>query len=366
MVSLSTVVQQPAGILGSMHRLGVGNVVGKLTLTMAQPWTWLEHARFINTRSTFMRNRTRISQREIRDMVQEINNQGHIDAVNLLLSGTAGQKRVAIGRITQLMQRYSLFPLAYVDKWVSSIPWLVAYERALAGRVRGVDASNEADAVAYADQVIRTTFGSGRPEDLPPVMRSSELNKLITPVFSYFSVQYGQLYDEQLPGMLRGRVSPIEFMTFFALTFVVQALVSEWAAGRWHDDDEDEDEQRARLFALTAAAPLAGIPIIRDIARGVSYQVSTGKSPRGDLVPAFGALTSSTKAIGGTIEAIQEGEEIDRETMRAIVMSGGYWLGLPSNALWRAGEASYDVATGEDDLSDPLDTAREAFLRDQR
>lgn len=366
MVALSTIVQQPAGMLGSMHRLGVGNVMGKLTTTMAQPWTWLDHARFINTRSVFMRNRTRMSQRDIREMVRELNSQGHVDTVNLLISGDARQKVAALAQIRNLIGRYAFFPMAFVDKWASSIPWTVAYENAIAGRVEGVDPQSEAEAIAYADHIIRTTFGSGRPEDLPPVMRASELSKLLTPMFSYFNVQYNQLWNEQVPGMMRGRVSVMEFVTFFALTFVVQALVSEWAAGRWHDDDESEEEQRARLGSVVAAAPFAGIPIIRDIARGVSYQVATGRPARGDIVPAFGAITSTQQAVGGTIEAVNEGEEIDRATMRAIVLSSGYWFGYPSRQTWITGEYAYDVATGEEPspIEDPLRAYQEGLLRD--
>lgn len=364
MASLSTIVQQPAGILGTMHRLGVGNVVGKLTVTMAQPWTWLDHARFINTRSTFMRNRTRASQREIREMVAEANSQAHIDAVNLLLTGDARQKIEAVARIKSFIGRHSLFPLAYVDKWVSSIPWRVAYENALAGRVENVDPQSEADVIAYADQIIRTTFGSGRPEDLPPVMRASELSKLVTPVFSYYSTQYNQLFNEQMPGMIRGRISPIEFVTFFALTFVVQALISEWAAGRWHDDDEDDDQRNKRLALVVAQTPLAGVPLLRDMTRA-AVMTYEGRRVTGSSVPAFGAVMDTGAAIGGIAEDVGDGE-VDRSTMRAVVMSSGYWFGWPSNAAWRAGEAATDVATGEDDLSDPLDTASEAFLRDTR
>lgn len=364
--SLSTVAQQPAGVLGTMHRLGAGRIIGKLAQTVAQPWTWMDMGRFVNSRSTFMRNRTRISQREIREMVAELNSESHIQSVELLINGNARQKIEAMAHLKRVMGRYALWPLAFVDKMVSSVPWLVAYEDAIAGRVENVNPQSEKEAIDYADHIIATTFGSGRPEDLPPIMRANELGKLITPAFSYFSTQYNQLYNEQLPGLMRGRISPIEFMTFIALALVVQQLISTWAAGRWDEEDEDDETRARRLGFEVAIAPFAGVPIVRDIARGVASQVATGRKPQGDLVPAFGAITSTRQAVGGTIEAIGKGEDIDRTTMRAIVMSSGYWFGLPSNALWKAGEEVSDIASGEDDLSDPWASFREATLRDTR
>lgn len=364
--AVSTVAQQPAGLMGTFHRVGTHRVMGKVVSLLGQPWTWQEHARFINTRSTLMRNRTRISQREIRDMVQEINSQPHVDAVNLLASGTVSQKAEAASYLTKMMQRYALFPLAFVDKWVSSAAWKAAYDNALAGRVDGVNPQNEADVIAYADSVIRTTFGSGRPEDLSPVMRSTEIGKLITPAFSYFNTQFNQLYNEQAPGMMRGQISPIEFTTFIVFTLVVQALVSQWLAGRWEpDEDESEEARNVRLGVEVALTPVAGVPLVRDMTRATLQTATTGAT-FGSNVPALGALSSTGTGLGGVAHDLATDGEISRKSMRDVTMAAGYWFGLPSNAMWRAGEAATDIATGEDDLSDPVDTAAEAFLRDRR
>lgn len=368
--ALSTVSQQPAGIMGTFARVGTGRVMGKLAQLSAQPWTWGEHARFINSRSTLMRNRTRISQREIREMVQEINDQAHIDAVNLLVAGTPGQKAQALAYVTKLMQRYALFPLAFLDKWISSAAWKAAYDKAIGGYVTGVDAQNEADAVAYADLIIRTTFGSGRPEDLPPVMRSTEIGKLITPAFSYFSTQYNQLYNEQTPGMMRGQISPLEFATFITFTLVLQALVSEWAAGRWEpDDDESEEERNIRLGVAVAQAPLAGVPLVRDMTRSALQAATTGQT-FGSTVPAFGAIGSTGAGIGRAAYDLADEGQISRAAARDLTMAAGYWFGLPSRQMWTTGSYLSDVAAGEEDAlwdtDEPLDTWSEAFLRDTR
>lgn len=368
--ALSTVSQQPAGVMGTFARVGVGRVMGKLMQLSAQPWTWMEHARFINSRSTLMRNRTRISQREIREMVQEINDQAHIDAVNLLVAGTPGQKVQALSYMTKMMQRYALFPLAFLDKWISSAAWKAAYDKAIGGYVTGVDAQNEADAIAYADSIIRTTFGSGRPEDLPPVMRSTELGKLITPAFSYFSTQYNQLYNEQTPGMMRGQISPLEFMTFITFTLVLQALVSEWAAGRWEpDDDESEEERNIRLGIAVAQTPLAGVPLVRDMTRSALQAATTGQT-FGSTVPAFGAIGSTGSGIGRAAHDIAEDGQISRAAARDLTMAAGYWFGLPSRQMWTTGSYLSDVAAGDEDplwdTDEPLDTWSEAFLRDTR
>lgn len=368
--AISTVAQQPAGLLGTFHRVGVGRVMGKALELASQPWTWMDHARFINSRSTLMRNRTLISQREIREMVQEINDQAHIDAVHLLATGTMNQKVQAMAFVTKLMQRYALFPLAYLDKWVSSAAWKAAYDKALGGHVDGIDAQNEADVIAYADQIIRTTFGSGRPEDLSPVMRSSEVGKLITPAFSYFNTQYNQLYNEQAPGMMRGHLSPLEFATFITFTLVLQALMSEWLAGRWEpDDDEDEDDRRIRLALSVAQTPVAGIPLVRDMTRSGLQAATTGQS-FGTSIPAIGAISSTGTGLGGAINDLSEDGSISRHSARDLTMAAGYWFGLPTRQLWTTGSYVSDVASGLEDApwdsGQPIDAWSEALLRDTR
>lgn len=369
--AVSTIAQQPAGLMGTFHRVGAGRVMGKAMQLLAQPWTWGEHARFINARSPMMRNRTRISQREIREMVQEINSDAHVDAVKLLASGTVRQKQQALGYINRVMQRYALFPLAFLDKWVSSAAWKAAYDRALGGHVDGVNPQNEADVISYADQIIRTTFGSGRPEDMSPIMRSSELGKLITPAFSYFNTQYNQLYNEQAPGMMRGTISPLEFATFMTFTIVMQALVSQWMAGRWDPGDgEDEDDRNLRLMSEVALAPTAGVPLVRDMARGAVRTATTGERFTMSTVPAFGALGSTASGVGGSINDLAEDGEISRQSARDLTMAAGYWFGLPSRQIWTTGSYASDVASGEEDLPwnspEPTDAWSEALLRDSR
>lgn len=367
----STIAQQPAGIMGTFHRVGTGRVMGKVLDLASKPWTWVAHARFINARSAFMRKYATISQRELREMVNEINSKGHVDAVNLLVRGSPQQKLQALGRISQLMQRYAMFPLAFVNKWVASAAWKAAYDRALAGKVEGVDENNEKDVIAYADTVIRNTFGSGRPEDLPPIMRSTEIGKLITPAFSYFSTQYNQLYNEQVPGMLRGQISPLEFATFITWTIVIQTLASQWLAGRWEpDDDETEEERDLRLGLEVAQASIAGVPLARDMTRAMLNRAATGERTFGTSVPALGALTSTGGGVGGAVHDLSTEGEISRATARDLTMAAGYWFGLPSRQMWTTGSYISDVAEGEEalpwDAEDPVDATSEMLLRDTR
>lgn len=365
--AVSTVAQQPAGILGSFHRVGVGRTLAKALEVGANPLGWADHARFINTRSAMMRHRTRISQRDIREMVAEANQDHHVDAVRLLATGNARQKLQALGQINRYIQRWSLFPLAFLDKWVSSITWKAAYDQALGGHVDGVDPQSEADVIAHADQIVRTTWGSGRPEDLPAIMRQNELGKLITPAFSYFSTQYNQIYSEQLPGMMRGKISPIEFATFMFWTIVMQALVSEWAAGRGSKDGEDDDDRNKRLALTVGAAPLAGVPIIRDMARSAASTFASGRPFDFTAIPAVGAISDTTNGITGAGIDLANGDGIDRQAARHLVIASGYWFGIPSRQMWTTGSYLADMANGNEDPSrDPVDAAQEAFLRDSR
>lgn len=369
--AISTIAQQPAGLMGTFHRVGTARVMGKALQLMSQPWTWGEHARFINTRSHMMRNRSRISQRELREMIQEINSDAHVDAVRLLTAGTARQKVQALGYLNRVMQRYALFPLAFLDKWVSSAAWKAAYDRALAGHVDGVSPQNEADVIAYADQVIRTTFGSGRPEDMAPIMRSSEVGKLITPAFSYFNTQYNQLYNEQVPGMMRGHISPLEFVTFITFTLVMQALVSQWLAGRWDPDDgEDEDDRNARLAMEVAMTPVTGVPLVRDMTRAALRSAVTGERFSASTVPAFGAIGATASGVGGSLHDLSEDGEISRQSAKDLTMAASYWFGLPGRQMWVTGSYAADVAAGDEDLpwnsDEPIQTTSEALLRDTR
>lgn len=366
--AVGTWVQQPAGILSAMHRLGTARVMAKLIETLP-PWQWVDHARFVNSKSQFMRSYASGHQRDLRELVMETNSQAHVDIVNLFLTGNMRQKLRAWDQITANVGKWSLYPNGYINKWSASIPWRVAYERAVGGRVKNIDPYNEADAIAYADQLVRTTFGSGQPEDLAPIMRAGEAGKLITPAFSFVNTQYNQMYNEQVPGLMRGHVSIPEFFTFFLMALVAQQIISDWARGALpHDDDDDQDQMILDEAANSATLPVNGIPIINDISRSVARKLILGEQIRGDSIPAFAAVTNSATAISGITSDIGAGEPIDRSTARATVMAGGYWLGYPSRQAWITGSYLSDWASGTEDptQAEPADTFRESLLRDTR
>jgi hypothetical protein len=236
----------------------------------------------------------------------------------------------------------------------------------MSGKVENIEANNERDAAEHADSVVRTTQGGGGAKDLTGYTGSKrEIMRLFTMFYSYFSVLYNQFYVEQGPGVQRGAIPKHVFVGNMMLLWFAPAAIAILLQGRGgRDDDESDEDRMARIGKEIVTYPLMTMIGVRDIANGVITPYDYTMTPVNE---ALERTVGAARRLGGGLE---DDGELDADETRAIMKDAtlalGYWFGLPSRQIWITGEGVTDVATGEDDLSDPASTASEILLRDTR
>tara|TARA_R100000963_G_C4646119_1_gene110681 strand:- start:1370 stop:10480 length:9111 start_codon:yes stop_codon:yes gene_type:complete len=331
---IGTATQQLTGILAAPALIGTKYTTqGFLKAFGGNPASFWGSWQWVSEKSEFMRDRPQGFDRDVRMVTNKM------------------QERTPLGK----MQRNAFIFIGMMDTAVSTGAWIGAYDKAMDGKVKGIEAGNEEDAIVYADSVIRRTQVAGRMQDLPQIMRGTELEKLMTSVYSYFSGLYN-LTAAQIQDVRGGQVHPAAFAANMALLFVVIPMLAEVLAGRFPPpDDEDEPGEKAAKALVSNA--VSTVPFLRDIVNaGMNPQFGYNMSPAGSIID---------RAVQGVARAA-DGIESEYEA-RLALDSLGVLFGLPTGQLWITGEYAYGVATGEEDPSEnPADALREATLKDTR
>lgn len=332
---IGTATQQITGTLAGFTVIGPAYGAQGFVRSLASPTGFWGTWKAVSEKSEFMRDRPGGFDRDVREVTN------------------AAQERTPLGP----MQRNAFLFIGMVDTAISTGVWLGGYQKALDGKVEGIEKGNEAEAIAYADSVVRRTQTAGRAQDLPQMMRGTELEKLLTMVYSYFSGLYN-LTASNVTRVRYGQMSPAAFAANMTILYAVVPLMAEFLAGRIDWDEEDEDIPSQVRNAMFSNA-LATVPLVRDVGNAIIHP-EFGY----DVTPAGSIIEKVSKAGAMAIEGESfESEYAAKTTLDAL----GTILGLPTSQMWITGEYLYDVVTGEEDpLEDPADAAREALLRNER
>lgn len=335
-LKFGTAVQQATGVLQGVPLIGTRYAAQGFFKAMGgglgsfwSAWNW------VSLKSEFMRDRPMGFDRDVREVTNKL------------------QERTPLG----FVRRNAFILIGVMDTAVSTGVWIGAYDKAMDGNVPGMAKGDEEAAIAYADSIVRRSQVAGRMQDLPQMMRGTELEKLMTVVYSYFS----GLYNETASEILRvrgGQINPLAFTANMTILYVVVPLIASALAGRLfaEDDDDELDEKIAKELASNAAST---IPFARDVINAtINPQFGYQLSPAGSIIEG-GTKAASNLATG-------EGFSTEYATKQTFNLMG-LLFGLPTGQLWITGEYVYGVATGEEDpAADPADAAREALLRDTR
>jgi len=203
---------------------------------------------------------------------------------------------------------------------------------------------NEADAIAYADSIIRQTQSASNLADLSTLERSGTFGSLVTMFYSWFRVMY-QMQNEAIIKAIHGHGLRGRFgdLASYALYVLIAQGVAESLLRGYGPDDDDDDGEAEKWAKWTAQrlmlGPISTIPIARDI-------VSVFEVGQYRFTPIEASFKSVSKLLLAAEKAINppEGKERDLEP---LVWSGaevvGYGTGLPNRAMLRAAKALWEL-----------------------
>jgi hypothetical protein len=221
---VGTALIQPTGLLAAMPLVGHRRVLVAVAQSFANPDRSMYGAwKKVASMSELMRDRVAGYERDVRETTTAMTKGGALD----------------------VMRRNAFVFITGMDIAVSVPTWMAAYGKAMDGKVKGIDAGDQDDAVAFADSIIRRTQTAGKTQDLSRFQRGGEFQKQISMIFGYFNNLYS-LSAQQTLDMRRGNLSKAQYAWHMTVLFVAIPLFGELLAGRLIPDDDDEDEARSR------------------------------------------------------------------------------------------------------------------------
>ena len=241
-LNLRSIGTQPFGLLQSINEIGVKDVGVGMAWLYKRKTKLNNRIAEIHTMSPYMAERATTMTRELDDIANSL------------------QRRKKLDR----MREWGFKPMVYIDVVSVAYPtWYGAYNKAMSGRVEGLDVSGESftksnqfsdqelKAIAYADMIVRMTQSAGGAQNLSMVQQRSETMKIMTMMYSYFNTTYNLQAEAFAKARADGSSIPKAVMkpSFIASTMLLQtlpALMASLILDPWPDEDEEEEDP---LFA---------------------------------------------------------------------------------------------------------------------
>lgn len=260
----------------------------------------------------------------------------------------ADYARSKFGKLTQL-DAFNFWFIGYMDGMVSIPTWIGAYRKALAS-----NGNDHAAAVRVADDTVESTQGAGSAKDLSRIQGGPEFRKLLTMHYTAFSRMYGQ-FRRAGTNVQLGKYGLPRFAAAMTLLWFGQVVLSELMAGRGPEDDDNALEY---WFTRIAKFPASLVVGVRDVVNAI------GPDAFGyTMTPAEAAMERTARAVNvvyrETLGDLFFGadRELTEAEARALIEAPGYWLRLPSKAIWQYGDYLMDWAQGEVATQNPLEAA---------
>lgn len=305
---ITTSLLQPIGLTQSMVRIGP-KWVGKGLVEWLGDAAHMENtAKRINDKSDFMRLRAKTMQREISEIRDQV----------------SGKNSKIEASYFYLIQKLQL---------VADIPtWLGQYSKAID---IGTD---EATAVAQADQAVIDAQGSGQIKDLSAIQRGGPLLKLFTNFYSFFNTTYNLTSeavgrtDFKSPGQI-GMLA-VDFLLLYSLPAALGTLM-KFALG-----DDDPDKLARNLIADQLGYLFGTMVGLREVA-GVGR---TALGLPGDYTgPASLRVFSAATSLG---KQISQGEA-DEPFWKALNNVAGILFHYPAGQINATADGIVKLADGK-------------------
>lgn len=303
-LKITTAIVQPLGYLTTVSflgpkwaALGLKEVFGRGPLSIVQARD------FAFARSPELAHRAKSFDRDVKDTVRRLTKTGPLSGLELSYFWLTGMLDMAVALPT----------------------WHGAYQKAIVAD----PGAPEADAVAAADAAVRMTQSAGGMKDLARLQRGSELSRIFTMFYSWFSVLFNQFErtfrktDFKRPGDYP------QFVGAMAMLWLAPAILGELVAGRGPEDDEELGLWAGKQLLAYPAASVVGL---RDIVGAATSDFGFELSPISD---AFAGLAR-------TGADLATGNFDNRSAVQNAFLTASIWGRLPGRQIWITGEFFWD------------------------
>lgn len=264
----STALLNIGNITGMMERMGAANAL-KAVGDFYFHGNIVEQRRFIQTKSTMMRDRGATIDR---DMYMQ-------DRLPVGKNESEFRSKIEHGKYgVDTLNSKAYWLIQATDEMFSLPEWLFTYKRAMAAmEIEGKLNRDEmdAEAVRLADKAVRETFGSNETKDQTSFIRKNGILAQMTTFYSYTNLVTNQFIRAGYVLYDKGDVKPLLAATWY--WWILGALV-ETALREIGDDSDDEDKWKKKFLHVAASGgPIGGVPLVRE---AVPWTVDffTGKS----------------------------------------------------------------------------------------
>lgn len=320
----STALLNIGNITGMMERMGAANAL-KAVGDFYFHGNIIEQRRFIQTKSTMMRDRGATIDR---DMYMQ-------DRLPVGKNESEFRSKIEHGKYgVDTLNSKAYWLIQATDEMFSLPEWLFTYKRAMAAmEIEGKLNRDEmdAEAVRLADKAVRETFGSNETKDQSSFIRKNGILAQMTTFYSYTNLVTNQFIRTGYTLYDKGDVKPLLAATWY--WWILGALV-ETTLREIGDDSDDEDKWKKKfLHVIASGGPIGGVPLVRE---AVPWTVDffTGKS-FGSAAP-DAPFFDTLKHMENFLKATKKGDliEMGRGANKAITRTSIPVSDTITDAFW--------------------------------
>lgn len=320
----STALLNIGNITGMMERMGAANAL-KAVGDFYFHGNIVEQRRFIQTKSTMMRDRGATIDR---DMYMQ-------DRLPVGKNESELRSKIEHGKYgVDTLNSKAYWLIQATDEMFSLPEWLFTYKRAMAAmEIEGKLNRDEmdAEAVRLADKAVRETFGSNETKDQTSFIRKNGILAQMTTFYSYTNLVTNQFIRTGYTLYDKGDVKPLLAATWY--WWILGALVETTLRGIGDDSDDEDKWKKKFLHVIASGGPIGGVPLVRE---AVPWTVDffTGKS-FGSAAP-DAPFFDTLKHMENFLKATKKGDliEMGRGATKAITRTSIPVPDTITDAFW--------------------------------
>lgn len=289
------------------------------------------------------REAVRVAMAKSRVMEERLDQTTRILREDIARAGRQSPRSRTVKKAQQVAGRVAFWPQRMLQGTVDVVTWHAAYQQQLAqSRVDGslTEEEVDAEAVAYADGVVKRTQGSANPEDLAAYESGTPLMKLLTQFGSYSNVVLNQILGAQ-PGW----GSKLRTAGWVLLVpAIAEATLRAFLQGV-PDDDKDGERELEELAMLYTKSLVRNVTGLVPGVGPMALALAESDGQRMLASPAGSTLQAGWRglvALGGAVS----GDDTSAGEARAIGTFLTVITGLPIVPLTRAVGYELDVESG--------------------